>query len=307
MRTGKYYLGLAIIIGILCGSVLGEVETALPSPRGELPPTEDKSFLLAQPNPTLRGIRQLYIVIFLPDAEPNKDGLNRKDLEAAVEGKISQSSIKIARAIQREHILRSLDIPELKININMLKIEEPNQYVFHIETSLAKKVYLTRDTSQRTKVDLWKTEPIMQAVSVEDMPAVITSAVLGQIEEFIHAYLAANPLNKRPSDSNDISKAAEESAQPSASPRGERDLAEGGQVESTAESTPASSASASQRRDGQRGEPAEYKYVASKSSKVFHKPDCIWARRIKPENLVYYSSRDEAINAGKRPCKQCNP
>ena len=52
---------------------------------------------------------------------------------------------------------------------------------------------------------------------------------------------------------------------------------------------------------------AEYKYVASRSSKVFHKSDCRWAKRIKPDNLVVYNSRDTAINAGKRPCKVCTP
>jgi hypothetical protein len=137
---------------------------------------------------------------------------------------------------------------------------------------LAKKVYLTKDASQRIKVDLWKTEPIMQAVSAEGMPAAVTSVVLEQVEAFIHAHLAANPPNKRLSDANDISTAAKE------------------QVEPAAESAP-----------------AEYKYVASKKSNIFHKPDCIWVKRIKPENLVSYSSREEAINAGKKPCKQCNP
>jgi hypothetical protein len=271
-KNGKYYLGIAIVIGILSAAVLGEVEPASPAPRGELPPLEDKPLLLAQPNPTLTGVRQLYIVILHSDAEPNKDGLNWKNLEAAVESKIGQSGIKIAKAIQHEHILRSLAIPELRININMLKIEEPNQYIFHIETSLAKKVYLTKDSSQRIKVDLWKTEPAMRAVSAEGMPAAVTSVVLEQVEGFIHAYLAANPPNKRPSDANDINAAPKE------------------QVEPVTESTP-----------------VEYEYVASKNGKVFHKPDCIWAKKIKPENLVGYSSRKEAINAGKKPCKQCNP
>jgi hypothetical protein len=299
MRTGKYYLGVAIIIGILSAAVLGEVEPASPAARGELPPTEDKPFLLAQPNPTLTGIRQLYIVILPPDAEPNKDGLVWKDLETAVEDKISQSGIKIARAVQREHILRSLAIPELRIYINMLKIEEPNQYIFHIETSLAKKAYLTKDVSRYIKADLWKTEPTMRAVPAEGMPAAVTSAVLEQVEAFTHAHRVANPLHKRPSDVNDVNEDSKESAQ--------RDLTEGGQAEPSTESTPASSAPASQSRDGQQDEPTENKYVSSKSGKVFHTPDCIWVKRIKPENLVNYSSRDEAINAGKRPCKQCNP
>ncbi|MDD5063708.1 MAG: Ada metal-binding domain-containing protein [Phycisphaerae bacterium] len=278
MKTGKCYLSLAIILGILCVPALGEVE---PASRGELPPAENKPMLIAQPNPTLAGVRKLYIVILPPDAEPNKDGLVWANLEAAVNNKISKAGIKVAEAIQREHVLRSLAIPELRIEINMLKIEESNQYIFHIETSLAKKVYLTKDVSRSIKADLWKTEPTMRAVSEEDMPAAVTSAVSEQVEAFIHAYTAANPFNKRYSGSNanDISEAAEEQAEPAA------------------ESTPAS----------QRDEPTEYKYAASKNSNIFHKSGCAWIKRIKPENLVYYSSRDEATSAGKKPCKLCNP
>jgi methylphosphotriester-DNA--protein-cysteine methyltransferase len=49
------------------------------------------------------------------------------------------------------------------------------------------------------------------------------------------------------------------------------------------------------------------KYVASKNSAVFHKPDCRWAKNISAGNLVGYSSREEATNSGKRPCKTCKP
>lgn len=48
-------------------------------------------------------------------------------------------------------------------------------------------------------------------------------------------------------------------------------------------------------------------YVASKIREPFHKADCEWASRISPENLVTYSSREEAIQAGHRPCKVCRP
>jgi len=51
----------------------------------------------------------------------------------------------------------------------------------------------------------------------------------------------------------------------------------------------------------------EYKYVASRLSRVFHKPDCMWAERIKEENLVKYKTRQQAIDDGKRPCKRCEP
>ena len=48
-------------------------------------------------------------------------------------------------------------------------------------------------------------------------------------------------------------------------------------------------------------------FVASKNSQVFHRPDCKSAAKISAKNLVRYNTRDEAIQAGKRPCAECNP
>ncbi|SFL81605.1 Metal binding domain of Ada [Methanobrevibacter olleyae] len=48
-------------------------------------------------------------------------------------------------------------------------------------------------------------------------------------------------------------------------------------------------------------------YVASKNSNKFHRASCGHASRIKEYNRRYYSSRDEAISAGKVPCKFCDP
>jgi micrococcal nuclease len=40
-------------------------------------------------------------------------------------------------------------------------------------------------------------------------------------------------------------------------------------------------------------------YVASKKSKVYHSPDCKWAKRIKPENLICFHSEEE-LNGYKK-------
>jgi len=48
-------------------------------------------------------------------------------------------------------------------------------------------------------------------------------------------------------------------------------------------------------------------FVASVNSQVFHKPGCKSAAKISPKNLVRYATRDEAIQAGKRPCAECQP
>lgn len=43
------------------------------------------------------------------------------------------------------------------------------------------------------------------------------------------------------------------------------------------------------------------RYVASKNSKVFHKPDCSFAAKIKEENKVWFSSIEEAESKGFKP------
>ncbi len=48
-------------------------------------------------------------------------------------------------------------------------------------------------------------------------------------------------------------------------------------------------------------------FVASSGSHVFHRPDCKSAAKILEKNLVHYASREEAIQAGKKPCKECRP
>jgi len=51
----------------------------------------------------------------------------------------------------------------------------------------------------------------------------------------------------------------------------------------------------------------EYKYAASKKSEVFHYINCFYVARIKPENLILFKTREEAIASGRRPCKKCKP
>jgi len=44
-------------------------------------------------------------------------------------------------------------------------------------------------------------------------------------------------------------------------------------------------------------------YVGSKNSETYHKPDCKWAKKIKPENLICYKSESEVKDL--KPCKTC--
>jgi len=167
---------------------------------------------------------------------------------------------------------RSINIPELRVGVDTLNLSDSQRCVFRIQTSLARAVHLAKEPKLGLKAEVWKVETPMQVVSMQNMPAVVTGAVLGQVEVFIAAYRTANPRDTQRSDANDITVKPEKLTKPDA----KRIV-------------------------------AEYKYVASKKSKVFHKPDCRWVKKINAENLVGYKSKQEAIEAGKRPCKWCKP
>jgi hypothetical protein len=163
-----------------------------------------------------------------------------------------------------------LSIPELRIYVSTLSLEYSQQRVFHIRTVLARAVCLKDKQNPVFKANIWQATPVMQVVSAENMPVEVSDVVLEQVEGFINIYKATNPLGKQLSD---VSINETDSS-----------IVPEKQVDAT-----------------------EYKYVASKSSNIFHKPDCRWAKNISQRNLVTYKSKDEAIKAGKRPCKTCNP
>lgn len=48
-------------------------------------------------------------------------------------------------------------------------------------------------------------------------------------------------------------------------------------------------------------------YIASSNSNKFHEPSCSQAKKIKEDNKIIFSSRDDAINAGYEPCGLCYP
>lgn len=47
------------------------------------------------------------------------------------------------------------------------------------------------------------------------------------------------------------------------------------------------------------------KFAASVARHVFHKADCNWIKATPASHKVFFSSPDEARQAGKRPCKTC--
>jgi len=46
-------------------------------------------------------------------------------------------------------------------------------------------------------------------------------------------------------------------------------------------------------------------YIASWSRSHFHRPSCVWMEKLSKDKIREFSSHEEAVKAGYRPCKTC--
>lgn len=232
----------------------------------------DKPLLINQPHPALAGIDKLHVAVLRYGTKQDKDAPVWKQLEANVKEKLRRAGIELDTPTA-DNIL---SIPELRIYVSTLNLKDSQQRIFHIRTALARAVCLKDERNPVFKADIWQAAPVMQAVSAEDMPVKVTDSVLEQVEGFINVYKATNPPGTKSSDAG---------------------INETGLLKNPVKQIEKDVDSST----------TEYRYVASKSSAVFHKPECRWAKNISDQNLVSYTSKDRAMKAGKRPCKTCNP
>lgn len=263
MKIKTYYLILTITAGLLCIAASNPVESQQSAP---------KPLLTDPPHPAFAGIDKLHVVVLQFGSNQENDQTFMEHLESNVKEKLRRAGIEL-EAPTADNILT---IPELRIYINTLSLEDSQQCVFHARVALARAVCLKDEQNPVFKAAIWQTAPEMQAVSEQDMPEKVTDLVAEQVDGFIDIFKATNTSDAKPSEAG-IGRNAS-----SSNPLEQADKNEN----STA---------------------VEYGFVSSSNSNVFHKPGCRWAQNISKENLVIYKSREEAIKAGKRPCKTCNP
>jgi hypothetical protein len=242
----------------------------------------------AQNNPALWDVNCLYVTVVLHPrdyfpVEPSVLTVPRltERIEAVLRdrGIISCADVNspMAADIKKEFgsysnlRIRQDGFPELRLDIDILPLPDANQFILRVQVFLAKKLPLGENSDYYVLADVWKNEPVARLVSKANLPDAITDAALEQVRVFI----AAKSISK-PSDINQIGPGfAKSSVELNTKPNKPQNV--------------------------------ESKFVASKNSQVFHKPGCPFAQKIASKNRVSYSSRDEAVAAGKRPCKSCNP
>ena len=227
----------------------------------------ESPYLVDSPNPAFVDVNRLIVIIVPPPSEPNTDGLIWNQLTGTIENKIRKAGINVLAGVAGN----ILEIPELRLYVDILKISNSQQYVIRVQTSLAKKVLIKEGSKLYIKADVFRTNSVIKEVPTNDMPQAVFNAVDLQVDAFIEAWSVAKSANVNLSGPQSGSITIEKGAKP------------------------------------EKQESVESKFVASKNSKVFHKPDCPFAQQILPKNLVSFGTRNEAIDSGRRPCKSCNP
>ena len=105
------------------------------------------------------------------------------------------------------------------------------------------------------------------------------------------------------------SKEAAEQASREAAEQASREAAEQASREAE-QAAQVSRAAAEQAAAAQQAASTAYNYIANMNpdSMKFHYPNCPSVKRMNESNKMYFSgTRDELINMGYKPCKNCNP
>jgi hypothetical protein len=255
--------------------VLTAILCVLAFGQGQKPAADEKEAAAVRINPAMTDIDGLYIDITASYSDFSNDGQFLGKLQAEAEQKITQAGVNIHSGpvpVNSE----PANIPVLKVNIETFELGDSRQKMYRIQTSLSVGIYPAQVPSVLFKVDVWSRIATVAATSAEKTPAAVADLVIKQVEAFVEDYRGANPQS--------------------------------GQATAPAvKKTIAAPVSREKVQPVPKQAAVENTFVASKNSRVFHKPECSSAKRILEENLVVYSSREEAINSGKRPCKRCNP
>ena len=138
---------------------------------------------------TLRGLKGVGVLVEKLPAEVEKEGLDKNELQRAVESKLQSAGIRL---LTKEESLRAPGEPYLYININVnIAKTESDIYPYSIDLLFIQKVSLLRDPKLTSYAVTWSTggvgsigKPILSQ---------LRESVEAMVDVFVNAYLMENP------------------------------------------------------------------------------------------------------------------
>ena len=226
--------------------------------------------LLVSAADALADVEELGVVLVTQDTPQVEQLVDANALRTQVEKILEEAGLECLKSEQVG------TRPKFVVHVEGVGLPECGKYVYRVQVALHRLMPLTRQRNRLIRTEAWQVRPVMKAVPQSEAGEAIVEQVLMQTRAFVGKWEAARELLQRIGTGGRISDGL-----PAASPAraGPHDLHEVS------------------------GSP----FVASRSSEVFHRADCRWARNISESNLVGYATREHAVRAGKRPCKSCKP
>jgi len=229
--------------------------------------TTNSSARLNPRQASLRDVKEMNVDVICSQ-EVKETNLNQQDIRRRIVKQLKQTDIKI---LPEQLWAAAPGRCRLKILIKVYKPTSLETFVYNLKVYFVQTVTLQRIPEIKVDAVTWELSWLAHG-SKDRLTEVIPANLKIMTDNFIRDYQLANPKSAELPVNSDSTVSVEP-------PRGQirSDIA------------------------------VAYRYVSSKNSQVFHSPQCRSVKRIKPENLVGYVSRDEAVQAGKRPCKVCRP
>jgi hypothetical protein len=130
---------------------------------------------------TLRGIKEVTVVIESIEPEIEKLGLTQDQVRADVEAKLRGANIAIATDIVRGR-------PAVYLYVQVMRPEKINRLFYSVSLSLLQNVVLERDPEVRTNTDTWVARVLGMSSGIEAIRADIRSL----LDQFIADFGKAN-------------------------------------------------------------------------------------------------------------------
>ena len=137
---------------------------------------------------TLAGLTGLYVSVQRIPDEMQRDGLDTTQILTDVELKLRQAGITV---LTRQEWLSTAAAPYLYVNVQAIK-NPAKFYVFSTNVELGQRATLVHDPSMSVLATTWSATGMIGTVGSQKLGS-LREHVRDQTDQFINAYLAANP------------------------------------------------------------------------------------------------------------------
>jgi len=143
--------------------------------------------------PTLAGLPGVYVEGSQMKEDAQQKGLSETQLRTDVELKLRQAGIRV---LTKEEVTHTLGLPFLFVSVNTLQPQGSSHsglYAFAVNVELIQTICLGRSPSGLTLGRTWNAAGVFGTVGRETLGESVRNEVRDATDQFINAYLAANP------------------------------------------------------------------------------------------------------------------